>query len=158
MLIKVQLAKLIINPVVSTSDFFSILWSFLHRWIYSQRFSCFSFYSSDIIVSQKTSKWEWVYTFNGRWLISIISSYTTFAIKDWRVSIHVNGLGVGCLSRCKLWEKKWPRCLTFNLRPLKGSRYTVPIPIKHHLIDSYKLSHLIHTFVDQITRDWWLPW
>ena len=37
--------------VVSTSGFFSILCSFLHKWIYSQKFSCFPFYSSDVINS-----------------------------------------------------------------------------------------------------------
>ena len=32
-------------------------------------FSCFPFYSSDVIVSQKTSKWEWIQPFSKWWLI-----------------------------------------------------------------------------------------
>ena len=43
----------LLHIVVSTSGFFYVLCSFLHRWIYSQKFSCFSFYFSDFIVGQK---------------------------------------------------------------------------------------------------------
>ena len=44
--------------VVSISAFFSILCKFLHKGAYYSIFCCFPFYSSDDIVSQKTSKWN----------------------------------------------------------------------------------------------------
>ena len=48
----------LITLVVSISYFFSILSSFLHSGIYYFKFSCFPFYSGDVTVSQKTSKWN----------------------------------------------------------------------------------------------------
>ena len=44
--------------VVSTSGFSSILCSFLYRWIYSSKFSCSLFYSSDVIVVLKGSNYS----------------------------------------------------------------------------------------------------
>ena len=52
-----------INGVVSTSGFFSILSSFLYRGVYYYNFSCFPFYSSDVIVSQKNVQMRMSLTF-----------------------------------------------------------------------------------------------